>query len=183
MKIMLLNEENKWVEVENGLDFDTFYDEVIIEERPFKFAECTDDDKERFLCYLDEESTCLDDCEYYQFSVNDGNSVDNIFIFNDYQLYTLDEVITKHERSLNYYKDLKRRALNFQEDNGLLVYKYDVGIYDENENKIESWLITVSGADNKEIQKNLLNEIEKKWNENHVGVPLPTEYLSYCRTW
>jgi hypothetical protein len=68
------------------------------------------------------------------------------------------------------------------EENGLLVYKYDVRIYDEDENEIESWLITVKGADNKEIRKNLLDEIEKKWNENHAGVPLPTEYLSYCRT-
>lgn len=183
MKIMLFNKENKWVEVENGLDFDTFYDNVIIEERPFKFVDCTNDDKERFLRYLDNESTCLDDCEYYQFDTSDENSVDNIFIFDNYQLCTLDEVISKHERSLNYFKNFKRQVSNAYEEDGLLIYKYDVRIYDEDENEIESWLITVSGTDKKEMQKNLLDEIRKKWDENHAGVPFPTEYLSYCRTW
>jgi len=111
MKIMLFNKENKWVEVENGLDFDTFYEEVVLEERPFKFADCTDDDKERFLLYLYNESAGLDDVEFYQFDVSDENSVDNIFIFDDLVLYTLEEVIEKYEMILDYY-------INFQEKIG-----------------------------------------------------------------
>jgi hypothetical protein len=182
MKIMLFNKENKWVEVENGLDFDTFYDEVIRQERPFKFVDCTKEEKARLLEYLSDESAGLDDVEYYQFDVGDNNSVDNIFIFDDLVLYTLENVIRKHETIVNYYKNFQKRMEENDEENGLLVYKYDARIYDEDENEIESWLITVKGADNKEIRKNLLDEIEKKWNENHAGVPLPTEYLSYCRT-
>lgn len=182
MKIMIFNKENKWVEVENGLDFDTFYNEVILTERPFKFADCTDDDKERFLLYLDSKSAGLDDIEYYQFNVSNGNSVDNIFIFDDLQLYTLDRVIGRHEAILDYYKKFQREIKENDEEEGILTQKYDVRIYNENENEIESWLITVSGADRKEIHKNLLDTIEKKWNVNHRGVPLPTEYLSYCIT-
>ena len=107
MKIMLFNSENKWVEVENGLDFDTFYEEVVLEECPFKFTDCTNDEKQHFLLYLKNESAGLDDCDYYQFNVNDGNPVDNIFIFDDLQLYTLDNVIHKYEQTLNYYKNFK----------------------------------------------------------------------------
>lgn len=107
MKIMLFNKENKWVEVENGLDFDTFYEEVVLEERPFKFTDCTNDEKKHFLDYLADESGGLDDCDYYQFNVNDGNPVDNIFIFDDLQLYTLDDVIYKYKQTLNYYKGFK----------------------------------------------------------------------------
>lgn len=103
MKIMLFNKENKWVEVENGLDFDTFYEEVVLEERPFKFADCTDDDKERFLLYLESESVGLDDGDYQNFCVDDDNSVDNTFIFDDLVLYTLENVISKHEAILNYF--------------------------------------------------------------------------------
>ncbi len=103
MKIMLFNKENKWVEVENGLDFDTFYGDVILEERPFKFADCINVDKKHFLSYLDDKSAELDDCEYYRFDVSDDNSVENIFIFDDLKLYTLENVISKHEKILNYF--------------------------------------------------------------------------------
>lgn len=181
MKIMIF--ENKWVEVERGLNFGTFYSKVILAERPFKFVDCTDDEKEEFLLYLENESAGLDDREYGRFDVSDNNSVDNIFIFDDFQLYTLDSAISRHELILNQYKNFKKRVLSFHEENGLLTQKYSVSIYNENGIAIESWTITVSGADGKEIQKNLLDIVEKKWHENHKGVPLPTDFLSYCITW
>ena len=107
MKIMLFNKENKWIEVKNGLDFDTFYEEVVLEERPFKFIDCTNDEKAHFLLYLKDESAGLDDCDYYQFDVNDNNSIDNIFVFDNLQIYTLNKIISKYEQALNYYKNFK----------------------------------------------------------------------------
>lgn len=181
MKIMIFNKENKWVEVERGLNFGIFYSKVILAERPFKFVDCTDDEKEDFLLYLVNESAGLDDCEYGRFDVSDNNSVDNIFIFDDYQLYTLDRAISRHELILNQYKKMRKEIKENDEDRGFLVFKYDTGIYNEDGSKIEGWRITVRGNSIAEAKENLLKKIEEKWNENHVGTPLPTENISYCR--
>ncbi len=110
MKIMLFNEKDEWVEVENGLNFDIFYTNVVLEERPFKFEDCTDDEKACFLRCLKNESAGLDDGGYYHSSASNEDSVDNIFIFDDLQLYTLDKIISRYELILNKYKDFKRKT-------------------------------------------------------------------------
>ena len=62
MKIKVF-EQNKWREVD-GYDFDDFLSAVVYSELPFKFTDCTDEEIENFVNYLNEESTGLDDGEY-----------------------------------------------------------------------------------------------------------------------
>lgn len=181
MKIMLFNKENKWIEVENGLDFDTFYTKVVLEERPFKFVDCINEEKEHFLLYVKNESAGLDDEEYYHFDASDDNSVDNIFIFDDLQLYTLDRVINKHKTILNYYKNFQKKIEENDKNDDSLIFRYSAGVNDKEKGIHETWTITLKAENTKRANEKLIAEIYKKWNEKYPNIPLPNDFLSYCR--
>ena len=109
MKLMYFKNEN-WVELENYDDFDTFYEEIILEERAFKFIDGTVEDIEKFFLEMEESGGILDDCDYYRFDCGCVfNEVDTIFIFDDLNLFTLDDVIRRHESIANSYRQIKNR--------------------------------------------------------------------------
>ena len=56
---------------------------------------------------MEEKSTCLDDCDYYRFDADTVGTIDDVFIYDELSLYTIDKVIEKHERIVNYYKKFK----------------------------------------------------------------------------
>lgn len=111
MRIFTFDENNnEWIEY-NYEDFDGFFDDIVQNECAFKFAECTEDEIDGFLCKIEEKSTCLDDCDYYTFSCERRNSdtINDIYIFDNLVLYTLDEIIALRQRQLNYFKELKEK--------------------------------------------------------------------------
>lgn len=111
MRIFTFDENNnKWVEY-NYEDFRRFFDDVVQKECAFKFAECTEDKIDDFLDKIEDTSTCLDDCDYYRFSAcrRDMDTIEDIYIFYDLILYTLNEIIALRQRQLNYYKELKEK--------------------------------------------------------------------------
>jgi hypothetical protein len=110
MKIFVFANDKEWTEY-NYEDFDGFFDDIVQRECAFKFGECTEWDINVFLENLEEKSTCLDDCDYYSFSCNrlPSDTIEDVYIFNDLRLYTLDELIALRQRQLNYYKELKSK--------------------------------------------------------------------------
>ena len=112
MKIFTFDENNnEWIEY-NYEDFDGFFDDIVQNECAFRFTECTEKEIDIFLDYITKKSTCLDDCDYYRFSCDRRtiDTIEDVYIFNDLILYTLDEIIKLTQSHLNYYKELKERV-------------------------------------------------------------------------
>lgn len=108
MKMMYFKDKN-WIELENYEDFYTFY-EVIVNEYAFKFIDGTAEDIERFFLKMEESCSGLDDCDYYRFDCDCVfNEADTIFIFDDLSLFTLNNVIRRHESIIDFYRDIKNR--------------------------------------------------------------------------
>lgn len=110
MKIFVFANDKEWTEY-NYKGFDSFFNDIVRKECAFKFGECTEWDINVFLENLEEKSTYLDDYDYYSFSCNrlPSDTIENVYIFNDLRLYTLDEIIALRQKQLNYYKELKRK--------------------------------------------------------------------------
>lgn len=109
MKLMYFKDEN-WIELENYDDFDTFYEEIALEERAFKFIDGTVEDIEGFFLKMEKSSGGLDDCDYYSFDCDCVfNEADTIFIFDDLSLFTLDGVIRRHEVITSHYRNIKNQ--------------------------------------------------------------------------
>ena len=108
MKIMKFVDK-KWVEVKNAENFDTFLIEIVWKECPFIFTDCTEEEKDDYIDRIGEESTALDDCDYYRFNCDDESSVDEIFIFDDLVLCTLDRVIRYYERVAENFRKIKKQ--------------------------------------------------------------------------
>ena len=110
MKIFIFANNKEWAEYIYE-DFDGFFDDIVQEECVFRFAECTEEEIDDFLENLEEKSTCLDDCDYYSFSCNrlSSDTIENVYIFDNLKLYTLDEIIALRQKQLNYYKELKKK--------------------------------------------------------------------------
>ena len=112
MKIFIFKDNKEWIEYADYNDFDSFFDDVIQEDCAFKFADCTEEEIDNFLDYIQAKSTCLDDCDYYRFSCDRRtiDTIEDVYIFNDLILYTLDEIIKLTQSHLNYYKELKEKV-------------------------------------------------------------------------
>lgn len=109
MKLMFFKDEN-WIELDNFEDFDTFYEEIVLHEYAFKFIDGTVEDIERFFLKMEESCGGLDDCEYYRFDCDYAfNEADTIFIFDDLSLFTLNNVIRRHETIANNYRQIKNQ--------------------------------------------------------------------------
>lgn len=109
MKLMYFKDKN-WIELENYKDFDTFYEEIVLEECAFKFIDGTAEDIEKFFLKMAESCGGLDDCDYYNFDCDcNFDEADTIFIFDDLSLFTLDNVINRHEKIANSYRQIKNR--------------------------------------------------------------------------
>lgn len=89
-------------------DFDDFYADIVLEEIPFKFN-CTEEEKEKFLEFIDRKSAGLDDCDYYRFNCDYDGSVDEIYIFDDLVLCTLDRTIKYYERVAENFRKIKEQ--------------------------------------------------------------------------
>lgn len=100
MKIMFW--ENKRWNVLEKTDFDSFYDEIVQNEMPFKFVDCTEDEVDNYIDYINEESAGLDDCDYYSFSF-EIDDIEDIHIFDDNVCYTLKEATQKAKKIFEYY--------------------------------------------------------------------------------
>ena len=110
MKIFVLANNKEWIEY-NYKDFDGFFDDIVQKECAFRFAESTENEIDDFLENLEENSTGLDDCDYYSFNCERRilDTIEDVYIFYDLVLYTLDEIIALRQKQLNYYKELKRK--------------------------------------------------------------------------
>lgn len=109
MKLMYFGKRT-WIELDNFEDFDTFYEEIVLEECAFKFIDGTAEEIEKFFLKMEESGGGLDDCDYYRFDCDCVfNEADMIFIFDDLSLFTLDNVIRRHETIMNTYKNIKKR--------------------------------------------------------------------------
>lgn len=109
MKLMFFNSKN-WVELDNFEDFDTFYEEIVLNECAFKFIDGTAEDIERFFLKMEDSCGVLDDCDYYRFNCDyDFDEVDTIFIFDDLGLSTLDDIIRRYETIANNYRQIKNQ--------------------------------------------------------------------------
>ena len=108
MKIFIFENEKEWIEYDYK-GFDEFFDDIVVNECAFRFADCEEDEIDDFLNNIGEKSTCLDDCDYYSFNCDRRNSdtIADIYIFDSLVLYTLDEIIALRQRQLNYFKELK----------------------------------------------------------------------------
>ena len=109
MKMMYFGQKI-WIELDNFEDFDTFYEEIVLNEYAFKFIDGTAEDIERFFLKMEESCGGLDDCDYYRFDCDcNFDEADTIFIFDDLSLFTLDDVIRRHESIANSYRNIKNR--------------------------------------------------------------------------
>lgn len=109
MKLMYFG-KNFWIELHGYEDFETFYEEIVLEECAFKFIDGTAEEIERFFLKMGESCGGLDDCDYYRFDCDcDFDEADTIFIFDDLSLFTLDDVIRGHEIIANSYRQIKNR--------------------------------------------------------------------------
>ena len=109
MKLMYFGKKI-WIELDNFEDFDTFYEEIVLEECAFKFIDGTVEDIEKFFLKMEKLSTGLDDCDYYRFDCDCAfDGADTIFIFDDLSLFTLNGAIGRHESIMNFYKQIKNR--------------------------------------------------------------------------
>lgn len=107
MKLMFFKDEN-WIELDNFEDFDTFYEEIVLEECAFKFIDGTAEDIEKFFLKMAESCGGLDDCDYYRFDCDcTFNGADTIFTFDDLSLYTLNGAIRRHESIADHYRQIK----------------------------------------------------------------------------
>lgn len=102
MKIKVF-EQNKWREVD-GYDFDDFLSAVVYSELPFKFTDCTDEEIENFVNYLNEESTGLDDGEY-QCWYCEADTTDMLYVFEDMHCMDLLEALKNAERKVKEYNN------------------------------------------------------------------------------
>lgn len=95
----------------NYEDFDNFFDDIVQTETIFMFSNCTEDEIDDFLDKLESKSTGLDDVDYYRFDCTRSDSMtkDDIYLFYDLELQTLDEVIKQREGELKYFKNLKAK--------------------------------------------------------------------------
>lgn len=109
MKLMYFGQKI-WIELENYEDFETFYEEIVLEECAFKFIDGTAEDIEKFFLKMKKLSTGLDDCDYYRFDCDCAfDGADTIFIFDDLSLFTLNGAISRHESIMDFYKQIKNR--------------------------------------------------------------------------
>lgn len=109
MKLMYFG-KNFWIELHGYEDFETFYEEIVLEECAFKFIDGTVEDIEKFFLKMEELGRRLDDCDYYRFDCDCVfNEADTIFIFDDLSLYTLNNAIRRHETIANNYRQIKNR--------------------------------------------------------------------------
>lgn len=109
MKMMYFGKKI-WIELDNFEDFDTFYDEIVLNECAFKFIDCTVEDIEKFFLKMEKSGSGLDDCDFYRFDCDCAfDEVDTIFIFDDLSLFTLNGAIRRHESIIDFYRDIKNR--------------------------------------------------------------------------
>lgn len=101
MKVKVF-ENNEWREAD-GYDFDDFVSDVVYSELPFVFTDCTNEEIEEFVGYLNEESTGLDDGEY-QCWYCEANTADMPYVFENMNCKTLPLVLAEAERTLKEYK-------------------------------------------------------------------------------
>lgn len=110
MKIFVFANDKEWTEYSYE-DFDGFFDDIVQWECAFRFAESTESEIDNFLENLREKSTRLDDCDYYSFCCDrrSSDTIEDVYIFDNLVLYTLNEIIALRQKQLNYYKELKRK--------------------------------------------------------------------------
>ena len=109
MKLMYFGQKI-WIELDNFEDFDTFYEEIVLNECAFKFIDGTVEDIEKFFLKMADSCDGLDDCDYYRFDCDCAfNGADTIFIFDDLSLFTLNGAIGRHESIANSYRNTKNR--------------------------------------------------------------------------
>lgn len=109
MKLMYFG-RNFWIELPGYEHFETFYEEIVLEECAFKFIDGTAEEIEKFFLKMRDLSAGLDDYDYYRFDCDcDFNEVDTIFIFDELSLYTLNNAIHRHEKIANDYSQIKNR--------------------------------------------------------------------------
>ena len=82
----------KWVEIE-GCDFDDFMEQVVNEELPFRFVDCTEDEISDFAVYCANESAGLDDCDYYRLDF-DFDTPQEVYIYDDYSCRVFEDYVT-----------------------------------------------------------------------------------------
>ena len=101
MKVKVF-ENNEWREVD-GYDFDDFVSDVVYPELPFVFTDCTDEEIEKFVNYLNEESTGLDDGEHQCWYCK-ANTVDMPYVFENMNCKRLPLALVEAERTAKEYK-------------------------------------------------------------------------------
>lgn len=109
MKLMYFGKKT-WIELDNFEDFDAFYEEIVLNEYAFKFIDGTIEEIDDYFDCMGGKCGGLDDCDYYRFDCDcDFDEADTIFIFDDLSLFTLDDVIRRHETIANSYRQIKKR--------------------------------------------------------------------------
>ena len=101
MKIEIYKDK-KWKEID-GYDFDIFISAVAYMEYPFKFTDCTNKEIEEFIKYLNTESGCLDDDEYYRWCCKADTS-NVVYIFEDMCCKELTEALENAKRKVEEYE-------------------------------------------------------------------------------
>jgi hypothetical protein len=109
MKIMKFDE--KWVEVEIN-DFDDFFEDIVLEEVPFIFTDCENIVLRTFLNDMQKEGASLDDCDYFRFDCETKGTNEDIFIFSDLKIFTLNDLFDYTKRQLHNLAKIIRQINN-----------------------------------------------------------------------
>ena len=102
MKVKVF-EKNKWREVD-GYDFDDFLSAVVYSEFPFKFTDCTDEEVEDFVDYLNEKSTALDDGDYQNWYC-EADTADMLYVFEDMHCMDLLQALKRAKKKVEEYNN------------------------------------------------------------------------------
>lgn len=102
----------KWIDVtENASIFERYgmsdFLDVIATGDPVKF-DCDESEFIRLLDWIDEDKTCLDDCDYYNLIIDlDISDWNKILIFDNFTFQTFDECIKVTENHLKWLNKRK----------------------------------------------------------------------------
>lgn len=111
-------EDNKWVAYEIDCDSTPDCDAEIFTlltygEYPFRFPENTTDELlNDFQYYLHKCAQSLDDCDYYQFGINDDFETVTVYCFNEFYCNTLEFYCRQARSMVNFFENYIKEIQN-----------------------------------------------------------------------